>query len=114
MYLFACFLVFVAMYSLIIVTTSIGYHRGLAHGAVRIHPFFRSMLLGLGNWLTGVDPKGWVVMHRLHHIHSDTLDDPHSPRNVGVGGIFPVQFVSYYKALRGLRLNQEPYAGVAR
>ena len=24
-------------------------------------------------------PAWWVATHRLHHAHSDTQDDPHSP-----------------------------------
>ena len=114
MYVAACLVVFVALYGVVIVTTSVGFHRGLAHGAVRIHPFFRRLLLTLGNWITGIDPKAWVVMHRLHHRHSDTPTDPHSPRNVGLVGIFPEQLKSYNLTLRGLENDAEPYATVAR
>ena len=32
-----------------------------------------------GIWFTGLDPKGWVCMHRRHHTHSDGPKDPHSP-----------------------------------
>jgi len=28
-------------------------------------------------------PLAWVYIHRLHHAHSDTVDDPHSPKFVG-------------------------------
>jgi hypothetical protein len=53
---------------------------GFALGVVRLKPGAKRMLLAVGNWLTGLDPKAWVVMHRMHHEHSDTPKDPHSPR----------------------------------
>ncbi len=28
-----------------------------------------------------LDPRGYAVLHRMHHAFSDTLRDPHSPRN---------------------------------
>src|SRR6185295_14169138 len=28
-----------------------------------------------------LNPKGYAVLHRMHHAFSDTLKDPHSPRN---------------------------------
>jgi stearoyl-CoA desaturase (delta-9 desaturase) len=26
-------------------------------------------------------PRGYAILHRMHHAYSDTADDPHSPRN---------------------------------
>lgn len=28
-------------------------------------------------------PLAWVYIHRLHHAHADTAEDPHSPKFVG-------------------------------
>ena len=44
MYVALCVIVFFLCYGVTIVTTSIGYHRGLAHGAVRLHPVARRSL----------------------------------------------------------------------
>jgi fatty-acid desaturase len=110
-------LVFFACYGFTIVTTSVGYHRGLAHGAVRIREPFRRLLAASGIWLTGIDPKGWVVMHRLHHAHSDTPDDPHSPRTLGPLGFFKMfgaQLVGYNRVLEGLRAGDERYTSIGR
>lgn len=107
MYLMACGVVFVAAYLLNILTITVGYHRGLAHKAVRLHPALRRALIAGGNWLTGLDPKAWVVMHRLHHEHSDTPLDPHSPVNVGILGIATEQLRSYKRVIVGL-LREEP------
>lgn len=113
MYWIACSLVLFACYSSTILMTSVGYHRGLTHGAVRLHPLTRRALLVAGHWLTGIDPKAWVVMHRLHHRHSDQPEDPHSPMNVGIVGIPWEQIKSYARVLAGLRRNDPYYTDVA-
>jgi stearoyl-CoA desaturase (delta-9 desaturase) len=30
-----------------------------------------------------LNPRGYAILHRQHHAHSDTPDDPHSPHNFG-------------------------------
>ncbi|WNG60628.1 acyl-CoA desaturase [Archangium gephyra] len=109
MYLAACFAVFAVAYLLNILTITVGYHRGLAHKAVRMHPALRRWVILGGNWLTGLDPKAWVVMHRLHHEHSDTPLDPHSPLNVGILGIALEQLRSYERIIVGLLKNDPAY-----
>jgi stearoyl-CoA desaturase (delta-9 desaturase) len=107
MYLAACAAVFAVAYLLNILTITLGYHRGLAHGALTLHPALRRLVVHGGNWLTGLDPKAWVVMHRLHHAHSDTPLDPHSPVNVGLLGIAREQLRSYERVIVGL-LKKDP------
>lgn len=105
MYLVTCLAVFLAAYLLNILTITIGYHRGIAHKAVTLHPRLQRLVVALGPWVTGLDPKGWVVMHRLHHEHSDTPLDPHSPVNVGLLGIALEQLRSYQRVTIGLLKN---------
>jgi len=114
MYLALCGAVFLAAYLLNILTITVGYHRGLAHKAVRLHPALRRAVLVGGNWLTGLDPKAWVVMHRLHHEHSDTPLDPHSPVNVGILGIGMEQLRSYKRVIIGLLRNEPAYTRYAK
>ncbi len=99
MYLFACVAVFIVAYLLNILTVTVGYHRALAHRALTLHPALERVLVSAGPWLTGLDPKGWIVMHRLHHEHSDTPEDPHSPVNVGMLGIAMEQLRSYKRVI---------------
>jgi len=106
--------VFLGAYLLNILTITIGYHRGLAHGAVRLHPRLQRLLVAGGNWVTGLDPKAWVVMHRLHHAHSDTPLDPHSPVNVGLLGIGMAQLRSYERVIRGLRREDPELMALSR
>lgn len=109
MYVLLCALVFALAYLVNILMITVGYHRGLAHGAVRLHPGLRRFVVRWGNWLTGLDPKAWVVMHRLHHAHSDTPRDPHSPSNVGILGIGLEQLRSYENVIRGLKKGDPTY-----
>jgi stearoyl-CoA desaturase (delta-9 desaturase) len=112
-YIAACVTVFLAAYLLNIVTISVGYHRGLAHGAVHLGPRAKRWLVTMGNWITGLDPKAWVVMHRLHHAHSDTPLDPHSPVQVGLLGIARAQLKSYERVIRGLAKRDPAYTRYA-
>jgi stearoyl-CoA desaturase (delta-9 desaturase) len=112
-YLVACIAAFVFGYLLNILYITVFYHRGLTHGAVRLSPGTRRFVVATGNWVTGLDPKGWAVMHRLHHLHSDTPDDPHSPRYYGILGVMLAQLRSYQKVLRGLKRNDPTFTSVA-
>ncbi len=107
MYLLLCLAVFGLAYALNVFTITIGYHRSLAHTAVKLHPRLRRLLIVGGNWITGLDPKAWSVMHRMHHAYSDTPEDPHSPVNVGITGILLEQLRSYKRTIVGL-VREEP------
>ena len=114
MYLAACAAVFIAAYLLNVLTITVGYHRAFAHKSVELHPVLRDLVVHGGNWLTGLDPKAWVVMHRLHHEHSDTPLDPHSPVNVGILGVAMEQLRNYKRVLVGLLKKKEAYTRYAR
>ncbi|MDZ7747994.1 MAG: transposase [Halofilum sp. (in: g-proteobacteria)] len=67
-----------------IVSVTIYLHRAQAHRSVDLHPavahFFRFWL-----WLTtGMRTIEWVAIHRKHHAHTETENDPHSPHQVGI------------------------------
>jgi stearoyl-CoA desaturase (delta-9 desaturase) len=107
MYLLLCFLVFVSTYTLNLLYISVFYHRGLTHRAVNLRPWVRQMVVWTGNWVSGLDPKGWVCMHRLHHQYSDTPKDPHSPHYQGVFKLALGQLHSYNRVLIGL-IREDP------
>ncbi len=102
MYLLVCAAVFAAAYLLNITWISVFYHRALAHKAIELGPRTRRFVVAAGPWITGMDPKAWVAMHRLHHIHSDTDQDPHSPTTVGILGVLLKQLRSYTSIQRAL------------
>lgn len=59
-------------------------HRYYTHKSFEfIHPTLK-WLFTLFACLAGrASPLGWVYVHRLHHAHSDTDKDPHSPKTIG-------------------------------
>lgn len=85
------------------------YHRGLSHGSVKLSPFALWLVSKTGIWITGIDPKAWVCMHRAHHMYSDTENDPHSPVRFGVFGVAIGQLNSYKKNLVGLIKKDKQY-----
>lgn len=88
------------------------YHRGLTHRAIVMAPALEKWLAVSGPWLTGIDPKAWACMHRLHHLHSDTEQDPHSPVHYGLLGVMVGQLRSYEKILRKLKRGDKEYMDV--
>jgi len=110
MYLSTCLVVFLAAYLVNATMISVLYHRGLAHGAVELSPRLRAFTAHAGIWLTGLDPKGWVCMHRRHHAYSDTTKDPHSPVHYGLAGVLVGQLQSYERTLIGLFRGSPRYA----
>ena len=109
MYVLICAAVFLAAYLLNTTMISVFYHRGLAHGAVTLSPGARRFAARYGIWLTGLDPKAWVCMHRKHHEHSDTPEDPHSPVHYGMVGVLLGQLKSYERTLIGLARGEAEY-----
>ena len=58
---------------------------------------------------TGMRPREWVAVHRKHHAATDTVDDPHSPKQVG---FWRVQLgnVGLYKRVAADAANTSKYA----
>ncbi len=104
--------VFLFTYALNMFTISVLYHRGLTHGAVKLHPWLYRFIGKYGSLITGIDPKAWICMHRMHHTYSDTNQDPHSPSKYGVFGVIWGQLVSYERTLVGLKNNRPKYTSV--
>ncbi len=109
MYWALCFIVFLAGYLINSFYITVLYHRGLAHGSVKIKPWVVQFVSVTGNWVTGLDPKAWACMHRRHHLYSDTPKDPHSPVYMGVIPLLYGQLKSYKRTLRGLLSNDKSY-----
>lgn len=92
-----------------ILTTTVYLHRALTHRALTVRgpaavPF-RAVI-----WMTtGMRPREWVAVHRKHHAATDTVDDPHSPAQVG---FWRVQLgnVGLYKQCASDSVNVQKYA----
>jgi stearoyl-CoA desaturase (delta-9 desaturase) len=57
-----------------------GYHRLLTHRGFKCPRWFEYMLTTLGVCSFQDSPARWVLVHRVHHQHSDHREDPHTPR----------------------------------
>lgn len=65
---------------------TLGWHRLLTHGSYKTSRPVKYFLTICGclAWQNG--PIEWVGTHRLHHAHTDSAPDPHSPRDHSRGG----------------------------
>jgi len=55
------------------------YHRLLTHRSFKTPKWFEYVLTIIGTLAWQGGPITWVGNHRLHHAHSDTDKDPHTP-----------------------------------
>lgn len=91
------------------VCTTVYLHRGLSHRAITftrpVHAAFKALV-----WLsTGIKIREWVAVHRKHHAHTDTPDDPHSPAISGWKTVQMKNLVMYRRAAHD-QANIDKYA----
>lgn len=79
----------VLMYFLMLaVGINMGLHRGFSHGRLEPDSFFGRICLFFSVLTCMGRPSSWILVHRLHHIYSDTNLDPHSPTKSGRWQVF--------------------------
>jgi stearoyl-CoA desaturase (Delta-9 desaturase) len=71
---------FLVLYLLTGLGTTVGYHRLVTHESFKTRPSVKAVLLGLGAMNFQGEVVNWAAYHRKHHAHSDREGDPHSPR----------------------------------
>lgn len=91
------------------VCTTVYLHRGLSHRAITFskpaHAAFKLLV-----WLsTGIKVREWVAVHRKHHAHTDTPDDPHSPAISGWKTVQMKNLAMYRRAAHD-QANIDKYA----
>ena len=70
-----------------IVSVTLYLHRTATHRGLDMHPAL-SHVMRMWLWLsTGMLTKEWVAVHRKHHAHCETPDDPHSPKVKGLAKV---------------------------
>lgn len=60
---------------------NLGYHRLLTHRSLTVPLWLERSLATVALCCLEDTPARWVATHRLHHVHSDEPEDPHTPRN---------------------------------
>jgi stearoyl-CoA desaturase (delta-9 desaturase) len=63
--------------------TTVGYHRSLAHGTVRLNKIVENILIFGAMFNGSGSPASWAGYHRKHHATADTPDDVSSPEHGG-------------------------------
>jgi stearoyl-CoA desaturase (Delta-9 desaturase) len=61
-----------------------GYHRYFSHRSYSTSRWFQFALACLAQTSAQKSVLWWAAKHRHHHLHSDTLDDVHSPQHKGI------------------------------
>lgn len=74
---------------------SIGYHRYFAHESFKTTYVWELVFLICGYMCGARSPITWAAVHRIHHNHSDTSHDPHSPKYIGIKSLFSLWTVDY-------------------
>lgn len=69
------------------------YHRRLTHNSYDTYPLMTKVFSVLGCFAGTGSPLAWVAIHINHHLKSDKVDDPHSPRYKGLR-IFTLDYVN--------------------
>ena len=60
---------------------NLGYHRMLSHKSVCFPRVLEKLWILCGVCCLEGSPLWWSCVHRIHHRHSDSTGDPHTPRN---------------------------------
>lgn len=58
---------------------TVGYHRALAHTALRLNPVVRHLLIFFAMFNGSGSPDTWTANHRQHHAKVETPEDISSP-----------------------------------
>lgn len=106
------FIVFAICTIISMTFVSVFYHRALSHRSIELPLWLIKFLQFFGMPIIGIDPKVWVCMHRLHHQHSDTELDPHSPHTSGFFRLFWSQKSYYLNLVPELQKKDSPYSEV--
>ena len=80
----AVLIFFVAHWYLSLFSQSFFLHRYAAHGAFHMSKFWERFFYVFTFITQGssyMTPRTYSILHRLHHAHTDTEDDPHSPHH---------------------------------
>lgn len=75
-------IIFVSHWFLSLFAQTFFLHRYCAHGMFRLSPFWEKffyLFTVITQGSSYLNPRAYAHMHRLHHAHSDTAKDPHSP-----------------------------------
>ena len=68
---------------LLFVSHHAGLHRYFSHRSYTVNQFWHAFLCLTSCLVCFGSPVGYAVIHRAHHVHTDTAQDPHAPNHIG-------------------------------
>jgi stearoyl-CoA desaturase (delta-9 desaturase) len=77
---------FVMVWYLSLFSQSFFHHRYASHRAFTMSKFWERFFFVFSYLVQGphfISPRAYAIMHRIHHAHTDTEADPHSPHFSG-------------------------------
>jgi len=89
----------VALYAVRMFALTGFYHRYFSHRAFRTSRVVQFVFAAIGATCVQRGPLWWAAHHRHHHRHTDTPEDPHSPRQHG----FWWSHMGWFLTRRGFR-----------
>jgi stearoyl-CoA desaturase (delta-9 desaturase) len=75
------------MYVLTGLGITLGFHRLFVHRSFETYTWVNAVLGVMGSMALQGPLLQWVGLHRRHHQHSDTPNDPHTPHHHGQGAL---------------------------
>lgn len=66
-----------------IVGANAGFHRYFSHRSFKTSRFIEYVMAITGTLASLGSIISWIAIHRYHHLHADTAEDPHSPKYIG-------------------------------
>ncbi len=79
--------IYISYFILATIGATLGLHRYWAHNKGKRSAWFEWLSLTCALCIGVYKPLGWIGIHRLHHKHSDTPNDPHSSKYQGAWNV---------------------------
>ena len=100
----------VALYAVRMFALTGFYHRYFSHKAFRTSRVVQFVFAAIGATCVQRGPLWWAAHHREHHRHTDTPQDPHSPRHKG----FWWSHMGWFLTPRGFRTQWDSIPDLKR
>lgn len=103
-------IIFISHWYLSLLFQTIFLHRYASHNMFTLSKFWERTFY-LVSWLTQgssfLNPRAYAIMHRRHHLYSDTIKDPHSP--VYHSNVFKLMLSTYkeYEYIRTQTVDED-------
>ena len=101
-------IIFAVVAQATVLSVTIYLHRCQAHRGVDLHPLVTHPMRFWLWFTTAMVTKEWVAIHRKHHAHCETENDPHSPVVYGIRKVV-LEGVELYRAASNEPATMEKY-----